>query len=267
MTELREHPTQSGNAPSASAEPDPLHNLYRMSRTAGLGSGDYVAINNTSVLAFLLGLAGVLALLTFMMVVVPIAGVMCGALALFQIRSSNGTQTGQVFAVLGILFGLAFGGIAVANAVRDNIAERQNEQEVAKTVKSLSDLISTQQYAQAYQTLFSEEFRKEFPEDVFTTRWENINRSTGAIKAIDWGGRAEFETVKGTNTRRGYTKALFKFDTVEEPSPVAITLLEQDGVWMVNRIGDIFDPMQERSNDMQSMDPRQQGPSAPGPGQ
>ena len=267
MTDLREHPTRSAGATAVAAEPDPLHNLYRMSRTAGLGSGDYVAINNTSVLAFLLGLAGVLALLTLMMAVIPLAAVICGVLALFQIRSSNGTQTGQAFAVLGILLGLAFGGIAVANTVRANLANRQDERLVAKAVKSLSDMISTDQHAQAYQTLFSDEFRKEFSEDVFTTRWESIKRSTGGIKAIDWGGRAEFETVKGTNTRRGYTKALFKFDKVEEPSPIAITLVEQDGVWMMSRIGDLFDPIQERNQEMQTMDPRRQGPMAPGPGQ
>jgi hypothetical protein len=268
MTELREHPQQPAGAPAAaSAEPDPLHNLYRMSRTAGLGSGDYVAINNTSVLAFLLGLAGVLALLSPMMVIVPVAALICGVLAQFQIRSSNGTQTGQAFAALGILLGLVFGGISAANSVRANIAKREDAREVAQAVKSLSDLISTGQYAQAYQALFSDDFKEQFPEDVFTTRWENVKRSTGDIKSITWGGRAEFETVKGTNTRRGYTKALFNFDKMQEPSPVALVFVEQDGEWMLGRVGELFDPVQERNQEMQSMDPRRQGPSVPtGPG-
>src|SRR5687768_6049715 len=121
MTELRENPTQPAGASAPAAEPDPLHNLYRMSRTAGLGSGDYVAINNTSVLAFLLGLGGVLALLSPMLIIVPVAAIVCAVLAFFQIRSSNGTQSGQAFAALGVLLGLAFGGVAVGQRVAANV--------------------------------------------------------------------------------------------------------------------------------------------------
>src|SRR5688572_26011279 len=104
MTELR-NPTSSQTSSTAtasksvSAEADPLHNLYRMSRTAGLGSGDYVAVNNTSVLALLLSLASLLSLLSPWVLVVCVAAIVCGVLALKQIRSSNGTQTGSLFAV------------------------------------------------------------------------------------------------------------------------------------------------------------------------
>src|SRR3954447_25417468 len=110
MTELRDRtptPTTPSQGPAASGaagtsgEADPLHNLYRMSRTAGLGSGDYVAINNTSILALILGLAGVLSMLYPLLLIVSAAAVVCGVFAFVQIRSSNGTQTGRGFALLG----------------------------------------------------------------------------------------------------------------------------------------------------------------------
>src|SRR3954471_20757728 len=107
MTELRDSTSTTAANPRPAGDPapdaaDPLHNLYRMSRTAGLGSGDYVAINNTAILSLILGLAGVLSVLYPLLLVVSAAALVCGILALVQIRSSNGTQSGRAFAALGI---------------------------------------------------------------------------------------------------------------------------------------------------------------------
>ena len=267
MTEVRDNPTGPAGASAAAAsspDADPLHNLYRMSRTAGLGAGDYVAINNTSVLAFLLGLGGVLALLTPMLVVIPVAALVCGALAILQIRSSNGTQSGLAFAGLGILLGLTFGGIAVGQMVLASVERRDNEREVARSVKSLSDLVIAEQYGQAYQSLFSEEFKKAFPEEVFTTRWENVKRSTGPLASITWGGRTEFDYQRATDTRRAYCLAVFKFENIDDPSPLAITFVDQDGEWMIERIANLLDPVEEKNQ--QQQDPRQLGPNLEIPG-
>ena len=165
MTDLRER------TPTATTPPgrrhlrrpgdaaDPLHSLYRMSRTAGLGSGDYVAINNTSIVAMLLGLASSLALLFPTAIVVGAAAVVCGILALVQIRSSNGTETGRVFAVLGILLGLALGGRAAAKLVIANVQHRRDEAAIGQVIKQLNDHIVAKHYAEAYQSLFSDNFK------------------------------------------------------------------------------------------------------------
>ena len=269
MTDVRPNPSGPAGATAAAAAPsadaaDPLHNLYRMSRTAGLGAGDYVAINNTSVLAFLLGLGGVLALLTPLLVIIPIAAVVCGAIAIVKIRSSNGTQSGVAFAGLGILLGLAFGGVAVGQMVLANVERRNDEREVARSIKSLSDLITAEQYGQAYQSLFSEQFKKEFPEEVFTTRWENVKRSTGALASITWGGRTEFDYQRATDTHRAYCLAVFKFQNIDDPSPLAITFVDQGGEWMIERIANLLDPVEEKNQ--QQQDPRQLGPNLEIPG-
>ncbi len=261
MTELRENPNPSGATPSAAAgAPDPLHNLYRMSRTAGLGSGDYVAINNTAVLAFLLGLAGVLALLSPILLVVPVAAVLCGVLAFLQVRRSNGTQSGLAFAAVAVLLGLGFGGVALGKMTLANIEKRDQERQIGQVVKRLHDLVLAEQYGQAYEALFSEQFKQEFPEDVFITRWENVTRGAGAIESISWGERAEFELVAGTNTRRGHATMIFKFEQAADVSRLSAAFVRQGDEWVIERISGLFDPAQERQT---PNDPRIQGPQAP----
>ena len=262
MTELRQNPTQPAAAAGAGADPDPLHNLYRMSLTAGLGSGEYVAINNTSILALLLGLASVLALLSPVMLVVVAAAVVCGVLALVQIRSSNGTQTGQVFAAIGILLGLVFGGVAAGNMTLANMERRQDERRIAQVVKSLNDLVTTGQYTQAYQTLFTERFKTEFPEDTFVSRWELLEQKAGRLTEISWGERAEFDQSGATLAKRGQAIALFRFDRMGEPSRLVLNLVEQDGEWMIDAIGQLFDEGGDERP--QQPDPRRpQGPEMP----
>src|SRR5690349_508815 len=159
MTDLREPQSPetrtASAAPSSGAGDDPLHNLYRMSRTAGLGSGDYVAINNTSILAFILGLAAVLSTLYPLLLLVSAAAVVCGTMAFVQIRSSNGTQSGRAFALLGILLGLGLGGYAGAKLAMAGVERHQDEAAIDGLVHRLSDLLVQTKYAEAYQTCFS----------------------------------------------------------------------------------------------------------------
>ena len=93
MTELKD--TSTAAAPDrparpASDEPDPLASLHKMSTTAGITSQEYVAINIPSIIALIVGLAGVVAALTPVLLLVPVAGVVVGMVALSQIRASNG---------------------------------------------------------------------------------------------------------------------------------------------------------------------------------
>src|SRR5687767_9055265 len=85
------HPQADRTAGANGDGADPLAKLHRMSRTAGLGTQDYVAINVAAVVSALLGLASVLALVTSLLLVIPVAGVICGLVALYQIKDSNGT--------------------------------------------------------------------------------------------------------------------------------------------------------------------------------
>ncbi len=90
-----------------------------MSTTAGLGSQDYVAVNVTSVVAVLFGLASLLAIASPVLLVFPIVGVVLEPDRLRQVRNSNGTQTGKGLAILGLVLS---GIITAVNILRSGIA-------------------------------------------------------------------------------------------------------------------------------------------------
>jgi hypothetical protein len=216
-----------------------------MSRTAGLGSGDYVAINTVAIVALILGLASIPAMLFQLMILVAVAAVVCGVVALVQISSSNGTQTGRAFAVGGILLGLGFGGAAVGRIIMDRMRERRDEQAIDKLVNRLSDLIVAKQYSQAYQTLFSENFRKEFGEQEFTRQWEMLVTYAGPVKSIGWGKRAEFDYQKATNTTRAGATSEFTFEKMPARQPIGFVKVG-DGEWEIEGIKQLFEKQQDR---------------------
>jgi hypothetical protein len=276
MTDLRERTptatTASGAAAGAPGDADPLHNLYRMSRTAGLGSGDYVAINNTSIVALLLGLASSLALLFPSAIVVGAAAVVCGIIALVQIRSSNGTETGRVFAALGILLGLGLAGAAAGKLVIANVQHRRDEAAIGQVIKQLSDHIVAKRYSEAYQTLFSDNFKGAFNEAEFARRWEAHIPVLGEIQSIGWGGRAEIQDVRATGERRAVVSSSAKFSKFPDSATQPIGLVYHEGEWMIDSIAQLFErakPGGGPEDEQQQPNPAQpQGPafSIPGTG-
>src|SRR5438105_4379840 len=97
----------SAKPQAAPVADDPIAHLHKMSTTAGLGSGDYVAVNPVAVFAALVGLASTLALADNVLLFIPLVGVVLAVLALWQIAHSNGTQTGRGIAWLGMILSLA----------------------------------------------------------------------------------------------------------------------------------------------------------------
>ena len=97
------------STPSDPAAPDPFLSLHKMSTTAGLGSADYVAINGTALATIILGIASAVVLFdNNLLLLIPLAAVVCGVLAFVQITQSNGTQTGKLLVVAGVLLALGF---------------------------------------------------------------------------------------------------------------------------------------------------------------
>jgi hypothetical protein len=268
MTELRDRTQPPATPQPAATDPgagaaDPLHNLYRMSRTAGLGSGDYVAINNTAIVALLLGLASTFALLWPAALVVAAGAVVCGILALIQIRSSNGTETGRTFAILGILLGIGLGGAAGGKIVLRGFEHRRDEAKIDELVKQLNDKIVARQYGQAYQTLFSEDFKKAFSEAEFSRRWESHIPMMGDVESINWGKRAEIETVRATGEKRGIASSIIKFKKFPDVATQPITLLYHDGEWVIDGISQIFDKPKPGGADSNDSAPNPLDPQGP----
>src|SRR5947207_9214808 len=100
--------------PSAQSAPppddDPLAHLHKMSTTAGLGSGDYVAVNSTAVFALLVVVAGALALMSEVLLVLPLVAIVASVVGWRQIKHSNDTQTGNGLVIVAMALALGFGG-------------------------------------------------------------------------------------------------------------------------------------------------------------
>src|SRR6185503_7665473 len=137
--------------------PDPIARLHKMSTTAGVGSQDYVAINNAAIVSVILGLSTALAFLGVPFLIVGAAGIVFGIIAIVQIRHSNGTQGGMGLAILGILLSLAIAGSVTAASVIDWQHRRQDQDDINKVINQLGQYIASDQYDKAYQ-LFSPEF-------------------------------------------------------------------------------------------------------------
>src|SRR4051794_33910846 len=131
QTELDPKPSNPPPAPQGGAEgDDPLSHLHKMSTTAGLGSGDYVAVNGTAVFALILGLFSFLAFFSEMLLIVPLACLVASVIAFRQIGRSNGTQTGRWIVVLALLAALASGGLVVARSATEGVRTRADRQAI-----------------------------------------------------------------------------------------------------------------------------------------
>jgi hypothetical protein len=246
MTDLREPTTPPQATPPAVsandvAAADPLHNLYRMSRTAGLGSGDYVAINSTAVLALILGLAGVLSMLYPLLLIVSGAALVCGILALVQIRSSNGTQSGRMFAILGILLALGLGGLAGARLAIGGIETHRDEAAIDALVQRLSNLLVEKKYEEAYRTCFSDGFKGQVTEPKFVDRVRTFERISGGIKSFDWGKKADIQSSRGTDTKRAAAGSILRFNGISEVATQSIFFVKEKEDWLIDGIQSIFD--------------------------
>lgn len=263
MTDLRD----PKNLPVASEE-DPLQSLYRMSRTAGLGSGDYVAINSVSIVAIILGILAVTALLFQTMGLFAIAAIICGVIALVQINRSNETQGGRLFAVGGIVLGLAFGGLTAGRMVSAHLERQRDTQEISKLLARFSEMMAGKQYAQAYQTLFTEGFKRQFTEREFVDRWDAMIGFAGAVKSVGWGERAEFEQARGTDTRHAVANSEFVFENRSARQPMSFMKVG-NGEWEIDAIQQLFEKPKEGKQQAPALNPSQpQGPTfaPPAPG-
>jgi len=122
-------PTSADN-PSEAGQLDHLAHLHRMSRTAGLGSSDYAAVNTAAVAAIVLGLLSALSLATPIFLVLPVAGLVVSIIAIKQITSSHGTQTGMVLAILGLAACVGFAGFTGYQKVASDRRQAQDVNEI-----------------------------------------------------------------------------------------------------------------------------------------
>ena len=217
-----------------------------MSRTAGLGMHDYAAVNTLAVVALALGLAGWLVVFGPLMLLVPIAGLLCAALAFRQVRGSNGTQTGLLLAILGGLLSAGFIGYAVVSQVAEASREKADGAEIRADVAKLGGEVAAGDYDAAYAR-FHPRFQEQFPRDAFeqTLRSVQANEFYGKISAIRAGDVLRFEDDPTSDRRTGYGQLLvtLKSKAGEEFTfPFTATFWRDGDAWKVLSIPEWFVP-------------------------
>jgi hypothetical protein len=259
-----------GGAQTAPApDIDALTQLKKMSTTAGLGSGDYVAISRLAVVALLAGLASVLVLILGggLLLLIPAAGVVCALIAFYQIRHSNGTLTGRAIAGIGLVLSLLIGGGVLASQIVAEIRYKPDRAQIAGLIRQLgqevaaagqaersappskgpvfgptlptpAELEAERHYDAAYK-LFSDKFRDRVDETKFRSAWTDINKSAdSALVGMEWNGNIEFDDTTGKPV--AWAMALLKLNKSSQTPREPVEFVKTGGTWKINDIPQIF---------------------------
>jgi len=237
------NPTSAPQADSAT-DSDPLLHLHKMSTTAGVGSQEYVAVNVTSVIAVLFGLASLLAIASPVLLIFPIVGVALGVVALRQVKRSNGTQTGGGLAILG----LALSGIITAALLcyqgYQVLQRRADQHALASLCQKFGELIDQRKFAEAYD-LFDSDFQTRVSKPAFISQLTSIQTQPlmPPIDGISWNGLAEFHSDDpGSETADAMLVVHFKGSTGEARISAHFRRTG-DGPWMIDNLPDQFPPV------------------------
>lgn len=243
-------------------EVDPFQTLHKMSTTAGLGSGDYVAINGAAVAAMLLGIASSLVLFGLaLLLLVPLAGLVCAVLAFRQISGSNGTQTGRLLAGLGLLFSLGFGGIFVGRQAVESVRNRADEQQVTALIGQIESLVKAEKFTELYD-LTDEHFRQRISVAQFVERFRMINNSPVVGKLSTFESKLQkFETDPVTDERVSNSMVLVSFEKVKGVDRQGMIFRKVGGTWKIDDLPSFFP--QERQGGQGGAGAVPSGPAGP----
>jgi hypothetical protein len=235
---------QPTNAPP---DDDPLAHLYRMSRTAGLGAGEYTSINSLAVASLFFGIASVMVIYGWLLLPVPLVAAILAIAALRQIRNSGGTQVGRLIAAIGLILALGLGGWQLASGGIEAIRTRADRQEIGELVNRLSKDVASNDLTEAYN-LFGPKFHSAFTPEMFEQQFKIREDSPyyGKIKSIQWNGRIEFD-IAGDSAGNGNdleAVALVKVNAEHVSDLVRnrIIFRKIDGQWIIDTMPEWFVP-------------------------
>jgi hypothetical protein len=228
---------------SGTSSGDPLASLYKMSTTAGLGSQDYVAVNVLSVVTAAIGLASGLVFLDNILLIIPVAGLVIGTIALVQIKRSAGTQTGTAWAVIGLLLCLGLAGYKFGNEAMAAARNHADEVAIEGLLGNLSENVVKPETTDKAYELLSEPFKKRVSLDLFKTRWAAVrNREIlGDLQSIQSNGIVRVEPDVKTKQMVGVTGAIFSYSKIPNSGDRHNLFFKKYGSdWRIDAIPDFF---------------------------
>lgn len=245
MTDLHQN---QPNPSQSSGGPDQLSSLYKMSRTAGLGSTDYVAINGAAVAAAILGAASSLSFVANVFLVVPIVGIVFAIVALRQIAHSNGTQGGRLLAVGGLVLSLLFAGIVIGGEVKEAVGHTADSKEITGLIDQFSDAAKANDVDKAYG-LFANQFQQRWDKEKFGGVMKFLQKSpvNGDMQYMKWNGvRYQFDQLPGQPDRFANGGLLVKFQNSPEPFRTEAVFRNGGDGWRIYSIPSFFPDQQQQ---------------------
>lgn len=227
------------NAPPAAL--DPVTGLHRMSATAGVGSTEYVAVNGAAITAAILGFASLLTLLGNALLVVPVAGVIVGAVALRQIRAAAGTQTGRTLAWAGLVLSLGLGGMVIGLQAVESQRAAADKRQIVALIGQLGQSIQAERWDDAY-ALFSPAFRQRVDKALFTERLApfHSNPAYGKLTATSSNNLIDVQRAPVGGDPRAAAYLQFHFDKNPTPVDQLGQFRKSAEGWRIDNLGDVF---------------------------
>jgi len=222
---------------------DPLASLHRMSTTAGVASQEYVAINQTAIATFLLGLASISVVMANLLLVLPVVAIVCGVIALRQIANSNGTQTGKLLALLGTALAVVMMGSVIVPAVKMYYALNEEEGRIVATADAFGEALVSKDYDRAASMVEPGFFtKKKLTREAFAARWQTLSSNPffGDLQSVLSNGRVvlEGQTAQG---RSAATLLMFRYSKSESPLRRSATLRKDaSGQWKIDDLPEVF---------------------------
>ena len=214
-----------------------------MSKTAGLGSGDYAAVSATAVTALVIGLGGGLALLHPVLLLLPLTGVILAILSLRRIAQSAATQTGRKLAWAGLVLSGIFIVLAGGSALSQQMRYNNDTRRIALLIDQMWRDVSVEKWDAAYGR-FSDTFRSRVDKAEFIRRWQAMQNTPmyGSLKSLKWNGTPPvIETDPTLKARVG--KALMEAQFQGgNPGNYDIVIKYSQQNWVVEDIPGIFPP-------------------------
>jgi hypothetical protein len=216
-----------------------LAQLHKMSTTAGVTNLDYVAVNQTAIVAALLGLASALSFFGNLLLVIPIVGVIFAIVAMRQIKESCGTQTGKLLAIVGLLLCVLLGGGAITKEAVEIAAVKGDENKIAATLSQLGQFLHDGKYKEAY-ALHDDDFQNRVKFAQFESTWKSIQapQPLGRVQTMEWNGVLPyFKSEAGASVAE--TKALMKFERAQDER-VDLVLRRVGDRWLITHFPSFF---------------------------
>lgn len=231
---------QNGNSASTpTPSSDPLSSLYRMSKTAGLATSNYKSVNVCSVVSLVAGLLSTVAQFDAVLLIIPLAGLILGIIALKQILGSSGTQAGLPLAALGIILSLAFGVWAATGSYREAARTAADRTALTKIVNDFSAAVRENRLSDAY-ALTSPTFQQRVDRKQFD-EFFNFYRKSAPLKALDTNGLFAFDSdpQSGISIASGQLIMSFESGTTAPDRP-QIIFSSRAGQWKIEGLPSFF---------------------------